>query len=209
MRVAILFSGRGSNMEALVAAMRAEAFPAEPVLLLTNRPDAGGLHGAAAQTVPTAVVDHRDFPRDRRGHEAAMLKILHQYQVDIICLAGYMRLLTPVLVGAYAGRMLNIHPSLLPSFPGLDTHERALHAGVALHGCTVHVVTETMDEGPILAQAAIPVLPGDTADLLAGRVLAQEHQLYPAALSAFASNLTGPLARPDAALRNCPGLPSR
>ena len=130
MRVAILFSGRGSNMEALVAAMRAEAFPAEPVLLLTNRPDAGGLHGAAAQTVPTAVVDHRDFPRDRRGHEAAMLKILHQYQVDIICLAGYMRLLTPLLVGAYAGRMLNIHPSLLPSFPGLDTHERALHAGV-------------------------------------------------------------------------------
>jgi len=196
-------------MEALVAAMRADDFPAEPVLLLTNRPDAGGLRGVAAQTVPTAVVDHRNFPRDRPSHEAAILEVLRQYRADIICLAGYMRLLTPLLVGAYAGRMLNIHPSLLPSFPGLDTHERALAAGVALHGCTVHIVTETMDEGPIVAQAAVPVLPGDTADRLASRVLRQEHLLYPAALSAFAAGVSGPLADNGDALRNCPGLRAR
>ena len=208
-RVAILFSGRGSNMEALVAAMGDSDFPAEPVLLLTNRPEAAGLSGVAAQTVPTAVVDHRKFPRDRAGHEAAMLELLHQSGADIICLAGYMRLLTPVLVGAFAGRILNIHPSLLPSFPGLDTHERALATGVKLHGCTVHVVTEVLDEGPILAQAAVPVLPGDDANTLAARVLIQEHLLYPDALAAFASGRAGVLPPPEAALRNCPGLSAR
>ena len=174
-------------MEALVAAMQAPDFPAEPVLLLTNRPDADGLHGLAAQNVPTEVVDHRHFKGDRAAHEAAMLERLRAAGAEIVCLAGYMRLLTPLLVGAFAGRMLNIHPSLLPDFPGLRTHERALAAGVTQHGCTVHVVTEVMDEGPILAQAVVPVLPDDDADTLAARVLVQEHLLYPKALAAFAA----------------------
>ena len=142
----------------------------------------------------TAVVDHRAFKRDRAAHEAAIAAELDRAGVEIVCLAGYMRLLTPFLVKRYAGRMLNIHPSLLPSFPGLDTHARAIAAGARLHGCTVHIVTEGMDEGPILAQAAVPVLPGDTEDDLAARVLVQEHRLYAAALSAF---ITGAGVAPD------------
>ena len=200
-RTAILISGRGSNMGALLEAARAGDFPAEIALVLANRADAGGLTLAAAAGVPTAVVPSRDYGRDRAAHEAAVQAVLEQHGVQLVCLAGYMRLLTPYFVGLWAGRMLNIHPSLLPAFPGLDTHARALAAGVKLHGCTVHWVTEGMDEGPILAQAAVPVLPGDDETTLAARVLAQEHLLYPAALRQAAG---GAVALPSAgsALRN-------
>ena len=183
-RVGVLISGRGSNMLSLVAAARGSAYPAEIVLVLSNRPDAPGL--ARAECL-TAVVDHRPFRGDRAAHEAAVAAELDHAGVETICLAGYMRLLTPFFVQRYAGRMLNIHPSLLPAFPGLDTHARILAAGGKLHGCTVHLVTEAMDDGPILAQAAVPVLPGDTEEVLAARVLVQEHRIYPAALAAFIS----------------------
>ncbi len=196
-RVGILLSGRGSNMEALVRAARAPGFPAEVALVLSNAPDAPGLDIARAHGIEAAAIDHRAFRRDRAAHEAALDSALREAGVEIVCLAGYMRLLTPFFVERWAGRMLNVHPSLLPAFPGLHTHARALEAGVALHGCTVHLVTEAMDEGPILAQAAVPVLPGDTETTLAARVLAQEHRLYPAALAAFAAGAPPP--RPDAA----------
>lgn len=201
-RVGVLISGRGSNMAALLDAARDPAFPAEIALVLSNRPDAAGLATAAAAGVPARAIDHRDFPRDRPGHEAALDAALREAGVELVCLAGYMRLLTPFLVGAWAGRMMNVHPSLLPAFPGLETHERALAAGVKLHGCTVHLVTEVMDEGPILAQAAVPVLPDDTAETLAARVLVQEHRIYPAALAALASGLPPRTAAPSAALAN-------
>jgi len=200
-RVGVLISGRGSNMLSLVAAARGNNFPAEVALVLSNRPDAPGLQRA---TVPTAVVDHRPFRGDRAAHEAAMVETLDRAGVEIICLAGYMRLLTPFFVRRYAGRMLNIHPSLLPAFPGLDTHARALAAGAKLHGCTVHLVTETMDDGPILAQAAVPVLPDDTEEKLAARVLAQEHRVYPAALRRF---ITGEGGWADAGAALCNPLP--
>ncbi len=209
--VGILISGRGSNMEALIAAARDDRFPARIALVLSNRPDAAGLATARAAGVRAEAVDHRAYGGDRPAHEAALDARLRDAGVGIVCLAGYMRLLSPFLVDAWAGRMLNIHPSLLPAFPGLDTHGRALAAGVRVHGCTVHVVTRAMDEGPILAQAAVPVLAGDTADDLAARVLRQEHLLYPAALAAFAARM--PAAAPDAAacLANPlpwqPGLP--
>ena len=176
-------------MEALVAAMQAADYPATPVLLLTNRPDAGGLHGVAAGRVPALCIDHRPFRGDRAAHEAAMLRALREAGAEIICLAGYMRILTPLLVGAFAGRMLNIHPSLLPLYPGLHTHERAIAAGDTRHGCTVHVVTDVMDEGPMVAQAEVPILPGDDPDRLAARVLVQEHLLYPRALATFIEGL--------------------
>ena len=181
-RVAVLISGRGSNMEALIEAAAAPDYPAEIALVLSNRPDAAGISRAQAAGIATAVVDHRDFPRDRPAHEAAIDARLRAENIELVCLAGYMRLLTPFLVGQWAGRMLNIHPSLLPAFPGLHTHLRALETGVRLHGCTVHLVTETMDEGPILAQTAVPVLTGDTEVGLSARVLAAEHTLYPLAL---------------------------
>jgi formyltetrahydrofolate-dependent phosphoribosylglycinamide formyltransferase len=184
-RVAVLISGRGSNLRALLAAAANPGFPAAIVLVLSNVAGAPGLAVAEAAGVPTALVEHRRFGRDRAAHEAAVQAALHGAGVDLVCLAGYMRVLTPYLVGLWRGRMLNIHPSLLPAFPGLNTHARALAAGVKLHGCTVHLVTEGTDEGPILAQAAVPVLPGDDADTLAARVLAAEHALYPAALAAF------------------------
>ena len=206
-RVGILISGRGSNMGALLDAARDPAFPAEIVLVLANRPEAGGLAVAAAAGVATAVVDHRPFKGDRAEHERAIDGALRRAGAEIVCLAGYMRLLTPFLVDAWAGRMLNIHPSLLPAFPGLDTHARALAAGAKLHGCTVHLVTQGMDEGPILAQAAVPVLAGDTEDDLAERVLRQEHALYPAALAAFASARTP--AAPDAMAALANPLPWR
>ena len=152
--------------------------------------------------VRTEAIDHTAFHRDRAAHEAAIDALLRQMNVEIICLAGYMRLLTPFLVDAWSGRMLNIHPSLLPSFPGLDTHARALSAGVKLHGCTVHVVTQDMDAGPILAQAAVPVLASDTEDELARRVLRQEHVLYPAALAAFIDSLAMTMPEPEACLTN-------
>jgi phosphoribosylglycinamide formyltransferase-1 len=195
-RTAVLISGRGSNMAALLAAAQDPAYPAEIALVLANRADAGGLALAAAAGVPTAVVESRPFRGDRAAHEAAVQAVLEAHDIGLLCLAGYMRLLTPFLVGRWAGRMLNIHPSLLPSFPGLDTHARALAAGVKLHGCTVHLVTEEMDAGPILAQAAVPVLPDDDAAGLGARVLAQEHVIYPLALAMVAG---GAVAAPSAA----------
>jgi phosphoribosylglycinamide formyltransferase 1 len=201
-RAAVLISGRGSNMAALVAASRDPAYPVEFVLVLSNRERAAGLALAASLGVPSQVVAHRAYNGDRAAHEAAIDAALRAAEVQIVCMAGYLRLLTPFLVQRWAGRMLNIHPSLLPAFPGLDTHARALAAGVRLHGCTVHLVTQVMDEGPILAQAAVPVLPGDTEDTLAARVLVQEHLIYPLALRLFASGRAGGVPAGDAALCN-------
>lgn len=183
--VGILISGRGSNMAALIAAASAPAYPARIALVLSNRADAPGLELARAAGTPAAAIPSRDFGADRAAHEAALDQALRQAGCEIVCLAGYMRLLTSFLVGRWQGRMLNIHPSLLPAFPGLHPHEDALKAGVPVHGCTVHLVTETMDDGPILAQATVPVLDGDTEASLSARVLAQEHRLYPAALAEF------------------------
>ncbi|MCP1230626.1 phosphoribosylglycinamide formyltransferase [Acetobacter indonesiensis] len=183
--VALLLSGRGSNATALIEACNAPDFPARICLVLSNNPDAPGLDMARKAGLPTKAIDHRAFKKDRAAHEQAIHASLLEAGAEAVCLAGYMRLLTPFLTTEWAGKMLNIHPSLLPSFPGLHTHERALDAGVRIHGCTVHLVTEGMDEGPILGQAAVPVLPGDTADLLAARVLREEHRLYPRALRHF------------------------
>lgn len=188
-RVAVLISGTGSNMTALVEAAKADGCPFEVALVLSNRPEAPGLATAAAAGIPTACVDHRPFARDREAHERAVDEVLRRHAVELVALAGYMRLLTPWLVGRWAGRMLNIHPSLLPKYPGLDTHARALAAGDAEAGCTVHLVTKGVDEGPVLAQARVPVKPGDTADALARRVLAAEHDLYPRALADFCRSL--------------------
>ena len=190
-RVAILISGRGSNMEALIRSAANPSYPASIALVLSNKPDARGLETARAAGIGAVTVDQKPFGRDREAHERAIDAVLREAGIEIVCLAGYMRLLTPFLVGAWRGRMLNIHPSLLPAFPGLDTHRRALEAGVAEHGCTVHAVTEEMDAGPVLGQAAVPVLPGDTEDELAHRVLRQEHILYPSVLSGFATGLSG------------------
>jgi formyltetrahydrofolate-dependent phosphoribosylglycinamide formyltransferase len=201
-RVAILASGRGSNMAALIAAAADPSYPAEIALVLSNQPGAGALAAAAAAGIATACIDHRPYGRDRAAHEAALQAELQRHGVQTICLAGYMRLLTPFLVDSWAGQMLNIHPSLLPAFPGLHTHARALAAGCALHGCTVHLVTAVMDDGPILAQAAVPVLPGDDADMLAARVLAQEHRIYPAALAAHAGAVAPLRPNASAALLN-------
>jgi phosphoribosylglycinamide formyltransferase 1 len=201
-RVAVLISGRGSNMAALVNAARHPGYPAEIVLVLSNRPMAPGLALARDAGIAARAIDHRPFGGDRASHEAEINATLSAADVEIVCLAGYMRLLTPLLVSAWRGRMLNIHPSLLPAFPGLHTHARALAAGVKLHGCTVHLVTEQMDEGPILAQAAVPVLDDDTEGSLADRVLVQEHAIYPAALSAFASGQVAGHPPATAALLN-------
>lgn len=200
-RIAVLFSGRGSNMAALLDAAASADFPGRVVLALCNVADAPGLALARARGVETRCIEHRRFHGDREAHEREIHAALGAAGVETVCLAGYMRLLTPFLVRAWSGRMLNIHPSLLPAFPGLDTHARALQAGVKLHGCTVHLVTETVDSGPILAQAAVPVLPGDDAAALAARVLAQEHVLYPAALRLFLERGPGN-ADPSAALLN-------
>jgi phosphoribosylglycinamide formyltransferase-1 len=201
-RIGVLISGRGSNMAALVNAARHPGYPAEIALVLSNRPGAAGLVLAREAGITARAIDHRPFGSDRAAHEAEINAALSEAEVEIVCLAGYMRLLTPLLVDAWRGRMLNIHPSLLPAFPGLHTHARALSAGVKLHGCTVHLVTQQMDEGPILAQAAVPVLDGDTEDTLADRVLLQEHVIYPAALEAFASGRAAPYAPATAALLN-------
>jgi len=185
-RVAILISGGGSNMVRLIEDMAGD-HPARPVLVASNDPAAGGLARAAAAGIPTAAVDHRDFPRDRAGFEAALLRPLLAAKPDILCLAGFMRILTPDFVQRFAGRMLNIHPSLLPKYPGLNTHARAIEAGDAEAGCTVHEVTPELDAGPMLGQARVPILPGDDAGALAARVLVQEHRLYPAVLRRFAA----------------------
>jgi len=186
MRVGVLISGRGSNMVALAEACTAADFPAEIGLVLSNEADADGLARAAGFGIPTAVINHRDY-RDRPSFEAAITARLEQDGIELICLAGFMRLLTAGFVNHWRDRMINIHPSLLPAFKGLETHERALAEGVRLAGCTVHFVRPAMDEGPIVMQAAVPVLPEDTPDSLAARVLEQEHRLYPAALRLVAS----------------------
>ena len=194
-RVAILISGGGSNMVALAESMVGD-HPARPCLVLANSADAGGRAKAEAMGIPTAVVDHRPFKGDRAAFEEELTRVVDASSPDILCLAGFMRVLTEGFVGHYAGRMLNIHPSLLPKYKGLHTHARALEAGDAEHGCTVHEVTPALDDGPILGQARVPVLPGDTPDDLAARVLVQEHLLYPAVLSRFAAGDRRPVLLP-------------
>jgi phosphoribosylglycinamide formyltransferase 1 len=181
-RVAILISGRGSNMVALIEAAKAKDYPAEIVLVLSNRPDAAGLDHARKAGITTAIVDHRPFGEDRAAFDQALDAQLQAHRIDIVCLAGFMRLLTPAFVQSWSGRMLNIHPALLPLFKGLDTHRRALEAKVKQHGATVHFVVPEMDAGPIVAQDSVPVLEGDTEKSLARRVLEVEHRLYPQAL---------------------------
>jgi phosphoribosylglycinamide formyltransferase-1 len=183
--VAILISGRGSNMMALAEACADPAFPARVALVLSNEPDAAGLTWAADRGLPTAVVHHRPFA-DRESFDAALDARIRESGAKLVCLAGFMRLLTPGFVGRWGDRMLNIHPSLLPAFKGLHTHERALDAGVKVHGCTVHLVRPEMDSGPILGQAAVPVREDDTPETLAARVLAEEHRLYPRVLRLMA-----------------------
>jgi phosphoribosylglycinamide formyltransferase-1 len=194
-RVAILISGGGSNMLALVRDMAGDQ-PARPVLVLSNNPDAAGLAKAAALGVPVAAVDHRPFGKDRAAFEMEMQKHLSAAAPDVICHAGFMRILTPEFVGLWAGKMLNIHPSLLPKYPGLHTHARALAAGDREAGCSVHEVTADLDAGPLLGQARVPVLPGDDEASLSDRVLAQEHVLYPLVLRRFVMGDRRPVLLP-------------
>jgi phosphoribosylglycinamide formyltransferase-1 len=185
-RVGILISGRGSNMSALIQAARSPDFPAEIALVLSNKAGIHGLSAAKAAGIPTAFVDHKIYA-GREEFERSMQLVLEIHRIELLCLAGFMRLLSPWFVGQWQARMLNIHPALLPSYKGLDTHARALADGVKLHGCTVHFVMPEMDSGPIVAQAAIPVLDTDTPASLAARVLEQEHRIYPEALALLAA----------------------
>ncbi|MBY6115689.1 phosphoribosylglycinamide formyltransferase [Mameliella alba] len=194
-RVAIFVSGGGSNMVTLVDSMTGD-HPARPVLVLSNNADAGGLQKAAERGVPTAVVDHRPFGQDRAAFEEALQETLAPHAPDILCLAGFMRVLTAGFVTPWEGRMLNIHPSLLPKYRGLHTHARAIDAGDSEAGCTVHEVTPELDDGPILGQARVPIQPDDTPDSLAARVLRMEHQLYPAVLRRFAAGDRTPVLLP-------------
>ena len=187
-RIVILISGRGSNMEAIVRACAAEGWDACVAAVLSNRADAAGLAFAAARGIATAVVDHRSFA-SREAFDAALVEAVDAHAPDLLLLAGFMRILTPGFVQRYEGRLLNIHPSLLPAFPGLHTHRRAIEAGCKLTGATVHFVTADLDHGPIVAQAVVPVLPDDTEDALAERVLAREHVLYPLAVRWFVDDL--------------------
>jgi phosphoribosylglycinamide formyltransferase-1 len=184
-RAVVFISGGGSNMMALVAAAKAADFPAEIVGVISDRAGAGGLEKAAAEGIPTFTFVRKDYA-SKEAHEAAIFAALDKLTPDILCLAGYMRLLSGSFIRRYEGRMINVHPSLLPMFPGLHTHQRAIDAGMRISGCTVHFVTEGMDEGPVIGQAAVPILSGDTAETLAARVLTVEHQLYPEALRLFA-----------------------
>ena len=187
-RVAILISGRGSNMASLIEAARDPAYPAEIALVLSNRPDAAGLARAEAAGIPTRIVDHTAFP-DRASFDAAVQRELEGAGIDLVCLAGFMRILTPGFIERWAGRMLNVHPSLLPAFKGLHPHRQALEAGVPTHGCTVHFVVPELDSGPTVIQAEVPVLPDDTEATLSARVLAEEHRLYPEAVAQVARGL--------------------
>ncbi|UWR23862.1 phosphoribosylglycinamide formyltransferase [Sulfitobacter sp. S190] len=192
-RVAVFISGGGSNMVSLLEDMARPGHAGRPCVVLSNTASAGGLAKAQAMGVTTAVVDHRPFGGDRAAFEAALDAALAPFEPDLICLAGFMRKLTAGFTDPRAGRMINIHPSLLPKYKGLHTHARALDAGDGVHGCTVHEVTAALDDGPILGQAQVPVLPGDTPDTLAARVLVQEHRLYPAVLRRFAAGDRTPL----------------
>jgi phosphoribosylglycinamide formyltransferase-1 len=185
-RVAILISGRGSNMAALLAAAKAPDYPAEIALVLSNRADAAGLSHARAHGVAAEVVEHAAYGKDRHAFERALQETLEHHRIEILCLAGFMRVLSPGFVRPWQGRILKIHPSLLPALKGLDTHARALAAGAKTHGATVHFVVPELDSGPILAQAQVPVLEGDTPQTLAARVLSAEHRLYPHALRLLA-----------------------
>lgn len=182
--IVILISGRGSNMEAVVHAARNEQWPARIAAVISNKADAKGLEFAQAHGIATAVVPNKAYAT-REAFDAALQQEIDRFSPDLVVLAGFMRILTPAFVDHYAGRLLNIHPSLLPLFPGLHTHQQALDAGERRHGATVHFVTAELDHGPVVAQAAVDVLPGDTADTLAARVLVQEHQLYPRAIRLF------------------------
>jgi len=181
-RVAVLISGRGSNMTALIEAAGAPDYPAEIVLVASNRPQAAGLSHAREAGIPTALVDHTAFGGDRQAFEQALDATLEAHRIEIVCLAGFMRLLSPWFVSRWSGRLLNIHPALLPQFKGLHTHRRALEAGVTRHGATVHFVVPQMDSGPIVVQESVPVIAGDTEETLAARVLEVEHRIYPQAL---------------------------
>jgi len=185
-RVAVLISGRGSNMAALIEAAKAKDYPAEITLVVSNEPDAGGLVTARTAGIATEVVDHTRYDKDRAAFERALQALLEKHRIEIVCLAGFMRLLTPWFVGQWQNRLLNIHPALLPAFKGLDTHKRALEAGVKMHGATVHFVVPEMDSGPIIAQGAVAVQPDDTEVKLAARVLGIEHRIYPLALKLLA-----------------------
>src|SRR5256714_7720258 len=186
-RVAVLISGRGSNMASLIEAGKSCSYPSDITLVATNRPGAAGLTRAQDAGIPTAVIDHELFGKQREAFEEAVHALLQQHQIEIVCLAGFMRLLTPWFVGRWQGRLLNIHPALLPAFRGLDTHERALAAGVKIHGATVHFVSAEMDSGPIVMQGALAVPEGENAQTLAARVLEVEHRIYPRALGLVAS----------------------
>ncbi|WP_208247200.1 phosphoribosylglycinamide formyltransferase (plasmid) [Rhizobium sp. T1470] len=186
-RAVVFISGGGSNMMALVAAAKAVDYPAEIVGVISDKADAGGLAKAAAEGIPSFAFVRKDYA-SKEAHEEAIFAALDRLSPDILCLAGYMRLLSGVFIQRYEGRMINIHPSLLPLFPGLHTHQRAIDAGMRIAGCTVHFVTEGMDEGPVIGQAAVPILSGDSAESLAARVLTVEHQLYPQALRLLAES---------------------
>jgi len=211
LKAAILISGRGSNMQALIEACAQPGYPAEIVLVLANRADAAGIEFARRAGIATKIIPHKDFP-DRESFEKALDQAIRDAGAELVCNAGFMRLFTPWFVRVWHNRQINIHPSLLPAFPGLHTHERAIEAGVRFTGCTVHFVREIMDSGPIIAQAAVPVLPGDDADILAARVLAAEHRLYPLALRLVAEGrahvdgerveFTAPVGTADAAILN-------
>lgn len=187
--IAVLISGRGSNMQALIDACARAEFPARIVCVISNRPNAGGLERAAAAGIPTKVIDHKRFD-SREAFDAALDGALLECKAQLVCLAGFLRMLDPAFVERWRNRIINIHPSLLPAFKGLHIHERVLEAGVRFTGCTVHFVTPEMDDGPIIIQAAVPVLPDDTPDTLAARVLAQEHAIYPEAVRLIASGRT-------------------
>jgi phosphoribosylglycinamide formyltransferase-1 len=187
-RVAVLISGRGSNMAALIAAAKDINYPAEIALVVSNKADAGGLDVARAAGIRTHVIDHKIFGKDRAAFDAALQATLAQHRIDLICLAGFMRLLTPEFVGHWRERLLNIHPALLPAFKGLDTHKRAIEAGAKIHGATVHFVVAEMDAGPIITQGAVAVHDNDTEETLAARVLAVEHRIYPLALKLVAES---------------------
>jgi phosphoribosylglycinamide formyltransferase 1 len=200
-RVAVLISGRGSNMTALIEAAQAKDYPAEIALVVSNRPDAAGLERAREAAIATAVVDHQPFGKDREAFERALDDELRKRGIEIVCLAGFMRLLTSWFIGRWRGRILNIHPALLPEFKGLDTHRRALEAGVKRHGASVHFVVEETDAGPVISQQSVPVLQGDTEATLAARVLEIEHRIYPEALRLVAEG-RAKFAAPQPEIKN-------